>query len=517
MPMGGQDEGPGRRSPADLIERARRASLFYRASYEGTDPHQVRLPAAAGDELIQGIAAGVDTELCQIVPFAAAGQSSQAPFSRAVWRQLAARCVVQRLYLVPTGGVDTDEVDRQIVEDRHHKLQAFSVPISLAGEMATVPMNDMWLIDRSVVVRQETGTDGLASWVVTGNSEEVDRARRLWEELMGRRCAPTAVARQYPAGPELTRWILRSASMLYAMAPMSCTASHFDRKSCVWYHSAWQYLRLFDMVSSPNWHATFYATQLVEAVRGGARRILISGAADYTMLAFVLDAARAMTGRLPDDLDVHALDLCETPLLACRWYAAQVGAEVTVHRRDITRPDQVDELADDGFDLVVTDAFLTRFDRRAVDTVLQSWSRLLRPGGRVITTVRLHPENEWPRRGPEPLDEDGEATEEEPQQGGQPRMTNLVDDFELRFRERAAGWRTLLPVELEELSRAARRYAAQMTSNDLGDAAEVQEAFRRSGFRLSTCDVGRVGGELVGTEYIRLTADSSSDRTVTSG
>ncbi|MFG1777555.1 class I SAM-dependent methyltransferase [Micromonospora sp. NPDC049048] len=482
-------------TPAELIDRARRANLFYRASYEGTDPNSVRLPGAAVDELVQGLVAGVHHELCQIVPYSTTARPAD-PFSRAVFRQLAQRATVRRVYLVPGEDVGLTEVHRQLAEDNEHNLDAVTVPVSIAGEFPSVPMTDMWLIDRQVVVRQEVGRDGLASWVVSGHSEDVARARRLWDDLLCR-SRPTGTAPPRRPGPELTRWLLESAKMLYAMAPMSCGPSYLDEVSCSWYHRAWQYLRLFDMVSSPQWHADFYARHLADAVRAGARRVLISGTADYTTLAFVFEAVRSAIGGLPEDLDVHVLDRCQTPLLACHWYAQQIGARVQVHQADVTCPDEVARVAGQGpFDLVVADAFLTRFTRASAGLVIGNWAALLRPGGSVVTTVRLHNGNEWP------------SNEE---QDGRHRVTDLIDDFELRFRERAAGWRALLPVELEELSDAARHYARRMASHDLGDAEDVVGEFARCGFRLSGSDVGDVDGELVRTQYLRLRATLRDD------
>ncbi|MGW0505348.1 class I SAM-dependent methyltransferase [Micromonospora sp. NPDC003241] len=483
-------------TPAELIERARRANLFFRASYEGTDTKRVRLPGAAIDELIQGLASGVHRELCQIVPYSAVGRPADL-FSRAVFRQLAQRAVVRRMYLVPGEDVGSGDVDRQVDEDRANELHPVKVPVRISGEAVQVPMTDMWLIDRQVVVRQEVGGDGVVSWVVSQDTEDVQRASLLWEELMRR--VPTAdEAPHRPPGPELTRSLLKTASMLYAMAPMSCGPSHQDKKNCSWYHSAWQYLRLFDMVSSPQWHAEFYHRQLAEAVRAGARRVLISGTADYTTLAYVLHAIRSTDGPRLADFEVHVVDKCQTPLLACHWYATQVGADVQVHKADITRQDDVRRLVDGGlFDLVVADAFLTRFARDAAATVIGSWSELLRPGGSVVTTVRLHHGNSWP-------DSDQEMDDRH-------RVSDLVDDFELRFRERAASWRGLLSVHLEELSAAVRQYATRMESYDLGDADEIRTAFGRGGFTLSDAGVGDVYGELVRTKYLRVCAELSGD------
>ena len=55
----------------------------------------------------------------------------------------------------------------------------------------------------------------------------------------------------------------------------------------------------------------------------GPRRVLISGAADYSILAYVLWACRE-NGL---DAEVTVLDRCDTPLLLNTWYAEQGGPD----------------------------------------------------------------------------------------------------------------------------------------------------------------------------------------------
>lgn len=352
-------------------------------------------------------------------------------------------------------------------------------------------MNNLWLIDGSVVVRQESGPGGTGSWLVTGKRDEVDRAHALLQTLSKR-----AARDKPPIGPDLTAWLLNSAQTLHHVAQMSCTGNHMiDEDGCAWYHGAWQFLRLFNMVSSPTWHAEFYADQLRAAIHErGARRILISGSADYTTLAFVLGAARPAPNAPPVKLDVHVVDLCRTPLLACRWYAEQLGIEINIHQANITLTGESEGDGFDSpepFDLVVADAFLTRFDSAGASAVLSRWFDLLAEGGGVLTTVRLHPRNR--NRGGGSFDPDDVA--------GDP-----VDDFELRLRERAADWQDMLPIDLETLLGLGRRYANRMISNDLGDADAVKNAFKDHRFTLVDADAAPVRGELFGTEYLRVVA-----------
>jgi hypothetical protein len=476
----------------DLVKRARRALLMHRVSSEGTDPYSVRVPSDAVEELVLTISAQVQHSVEQIVPFAPQSPAANA-FSGLIWQRVAKRRPVHRFYLVPSSEDNRNQVRQQICEDERHDLRSQPVPVT--GDDARAPMNTLWLIDDSVVVRQEPGPRGTGCWLVTEKQDEVDRARTLMRALSEQ------VSRyQPPIGPDLTAWLLKSAEMLHHVAQMSCIENHLiDEDGCAWYHGAWQFLRLFNMVSSPTWHTEFYSEQLRAAIHErDARRILISGSADYTTLAFVLRAARRAPGDPPVKLDVHVVDLCRTPLLACRWYAEHLGVEISIHQADITRKSESGdaEFGDpEPFDLVVADAFLTRFDIDGAGMVLSRWFDLLGDGGGVVTTVRLHPRNEYLGRDRFDLDDDADR-----------RLGDPVDDFELRLRERATDWQDMLPIDLETLSRLGRRYAKRMISNDLGDADAVKKTFEDHQFTLMEVAAAPVRGELFGTEYLRVVA-----------
>jgi SAM-dependent methyltransferase len=481
-------DGPG---AGELIEYARQACVMHRVSYEGTDPQSVRVPPDAVDELVQTLSATVHGKVQQIVPFAAEHRAADA-FSGRMWRNLAERCRVERFYLVPSGEHNRHEVQLRVKADEDWNLDSVLVPVNAWGGPPQVPMSTLWLIDDKVVVRQEPGAHGAGSWLVTHRRPELDRARALIESLR-----QLAGRDEPPIGPDLTERLLESADLLYHTAQMSCGKNKLiDRKAgCGWYHGAWQYLRLFDMVSSPTWHPGFYTGQLQDAIHErGARRVLISGAADYTTLAFVLDAARPAPGTTPVELDVHVVDLCRTPLLACQWYAKRLGVELTVHQADVTRPGEM-AAAGGSFDLIVADAFLTRFDQDGANNVLSSWFEMLVPGGTVVTTIRLHPSNEYV---------DQEVFDLAFDRGR--RVTDPIDDFEFRLRERATGWQDLLRIDLETLSWAGRQYAKRMISHDLGDAEVIRKAFTYYEFEFEHQEATRVTGELVGTEYLRIAA-----------
>ncbi len=491
----------------EMIRLARRAALQYRASFEGTEPDSVRLPEAAVDELAQSLACTARQEVRQIVLFA----SSRRPASlaRGVWQQAAAQCSFLRYYVVPSGADAARAVDREIAEDRRYGLASVAIPVHSLTDLTEQPISDAWLIDNQVAVRQEQAAEGPATWLVSRQTPEVNRVNSLVRLVDRYQRATSAGSRTALVGPQLTDRLLRSARLLYNVAPMSCTDG-FVGDNCVWYHRVWQYLRLFDMVSSPTWHAPFYQQALRKALSAQDRpRVLITGAADYTTLAFVLDAAHEL-GR---EVEVHVLDKCQTPLLACRWYAdqctaaGQTGALVRTHQVDLTNkwalrrePDLRD------FDVIVADAFLTRFPPERAVQVLHSWRDLLRPGGQVVTTIRLHPQDQW--RSPEAVSTVDSGAEDA--DGYLP--ADPVDVFERRLRQRAGAWRRLLPVEIKDLAGAARTYARSMTSHNLGGSEEITGTFRRAGFTVQISDSHHVAGELRPTNYLQVLAGREPGR-----
>lgn len=464
--------------PASVLDIARLARAFHQLSFEETDPTVVRVPAGATDELIRQLASNA-TRIWQIIPLFP-GTTSIDEFSRLVWCDLASRRKeVRRLYLIPKEA-KSDLAEKRIAADRASTVDARGVVVSLTSQ-PTIPMIETWLVD-DAVIRREGGRNGAPNWVVSVRPEHVLEAQQLWETLWQRSDNPLAGGLV-----DLTDPLLESADMIYETAKVVCTHNHVDRASCEWYHGVWQYLRLLDMASSPTWHSEFYGKWLRHRMNNSAQpRVLITGTADYSMLAFVLFAAQEHPSA-----EVHVLDHCQTPLYACRWYAKYVGARVHLH--DIDFLDDHTQVAGklragspskrSDFDLIVSDAFLTRFRREQAQTVLANWAWLLNPDGMVVTTVRLHPRDS---------DRFG--------------LTQDVSRFVLRLRERLEAWRWPLKIDDDELIDRGREYALKMTSWDLGDLDEVVRLFDATGLTVIHREIADVPGELCQSVYARLVA-----------
>lgn len=159
---------------------------------------------------------------------------------------------------------------------------------------------------------------------------------------------------------------------------------------CGTYHGAWQVLRLLGVLNSMRSDDDFLIAQLDAAIEGGARRILISGAADYALMARIA----AVAGRNQTTVQLTVVDLCETPLELNRWYASRAGMSVELLRTDILKFRNPD-----SFDLVCTHSFLPFFSPAQRGDLLKVWWECLAPGGAVLTAQRTRPNDNSARHG----------------------------------------------------------------------------------------------------------------------
>lgn len=180
--------------------------------------------------------------------------------------------------------------------------------------------------------------------------------------------------------------LAESAPLAWKLALQTCRKDA-DGISCTWNHGLWQYLRLLGLVTSPSHQADFYHSALSRAAKPSPR-VLISGAADYSMLAVVL----AVFGARAPGPQVTVLDACETPLALSRWYAERARVTIETVAADIR-----DYASDNSFDIVCSDNFFGRFPSAERPAVAARWASLLRSGGIAVTINRLRPESEAAR------------------------------------------------------------------------------------------------------------------------
>lgn len=257
--------------------------------------------------------------------------------------------------------------------------------------------------------------------------------------------------------------LLESAPLAWRLAPQLCRKDPATGENCAWVHRFWQYLRLLGLASTPSLHMKFFTDALTD--RAGDQetpKVLISGAADYSMLALVLHAYRERNIRP----DVTVVDQCETPLMLNRWFAERVASEITTRRCDIF------EYTDAGsFDAVCTHSFLSELPPGRWPALLCKWRQLLRPGGAAITINRLRP-----GVGSAPV-------------GFTPEQASA---FRAAVLERAR----LLPgasrTDPLELAHAAETYMSQRRTYAVQSREQILTLFEGAGFRVDSLSHGPV-------------------------
>jgi len=258
-----------------------------------------------------------------------------------------------------------------------------------------------------------------------------------------------------------------SAPLAYRLALQRCGHAP-NGGTCVWSHGLWQYLRLFGLITTPDRQARFYADVFATAAadaaaRGKTARVLISGAADYGMLAQVLRTFRA-AGSLPA---VTVLDACDTPLELCQWYAAREGFSINTHHSNVLDYNTIER-----FDVVCTHSFLGQFDAGDRARLAAKWFELLNPGGRVATVNRIRP---------------GRA-------GDYIRFTEEQAALFLQEVEGHVGRATLAAgVEAPVLKDMAQGYAEKFGAWAVDSVAEIRGLFEGAGFVVQAIDCDPAG------------------------
>jgi SAM-dependent methyltransferase len=245
-----------------------------------------------------------------------------------------------------------------------------------------------------------------------------------------------------------------SAPLARQLASRLCRKNPATGESCEWDHGFWQYLRILRLAASPKRQADFYreAFEQLADSSGSRPRILISGAADYGMLALVLEAFRER-GIEPQ---VTVVDMCETPLALNRWFAERESIEIHTHCSDM-----LSYTSDVPFDLICAHSFFGQFSPAQRPALLTNWHTLLRPGGAVVTVAPIRPG----------------ATRE--LYGFTPAQAAAFCAAALR---RATEMRGALDIEPEEALRGAQRTASQRRGYSVTSLEEIRSLFEQAGF-----------------------------------
>jgi len=196
--------------------------------------------------------------------------------------------------------------------------------------------------------------------------------------------------------------------------------------------------------------------------------VLISGTADYSMLAYVFEAYRngSATPR------VTVVDRCETPLFLCRWYAERQSQTIATHAGDML---DFTPAPEDRFDVVCCHSFLSRIPPAQRLDLIVAWNRALRPGGKVVTNTRLNPS--WSEQA------SGFTAEQ-------------IAAFRDQVYREATKQRDTLHIDPDEIAEAARQYAERSKTFSIRTEEEVVGLFEDGGFALERFDLIEAGGTL---------------------
>jgi SAM-dependent methyltransferase len=255
-----------------------------------------------------------------------------------------------------------------------------------------------------------------------------------------------------------------SAPLAWHLAPQLCRRDSITGEDCTWSHRLWQILRLLDLNTTPVHQGEFMRSALAVAMQGLAcPRVLVSGAADYGMLAQVLMVLGERAA------EIVVVDRCETPLMLNRWYAERAGRSILTVCSDILAFSDARL-----FDVVCTHSFLGQVpaDRRAGLVAL--WHRCLHPGGTVVTVNRVRP-----------LAADV----------GSARFSVEQSEALLaRMRAGAASLPAEIDIDLSELLRVTQGYTRHHLSYPTRSLEEIRELFERAGFRVDELRCAQVAG-----------------------
>jgi hypothetical protein len=275
--------------------------------------------------------------------------------------------------------------------------------------------------------------------------QEADR----WREHIVRSARPC------PDLPSERILLMQSADKLAKLGEPHCRLTSGRKEDCTNYHLPWQKLRLCGVVSTPGWHSGFYAEAVARWATAmeersdsmGPIRLLITGLADYGMLYWLV---QSLPSPIRSTCEIHVLDICRTPLESCVWLSIELERLVPGLKMNIV-PHHEDLLAGKReaatYDLIVSDAFLTRFtghdDKVAV---MSEWLRLIRPEGRILTTARI-------RSGVDDIEDSDRAA--------------FVEKAISRARERG--------LNPEQIAVAAKAYAQYISSFPFSSATAVRD------------------------------------------
>ena len=178
---------------------------------------------------------------------------------------------------------------------------------------------------------------------------------------------------------EIDEPLERSAPLAFETAQRLCEGE--EGNDCRAYHSIWQYMRYLDVWRAIRTDGPLFVAAAEQLARNGRlSRALVSGSADYSMLAHITHGGRR--GGASPAVDV--LDRCATSVQMNKWYAAErkLDARVFQSKALSFQPDR-------QYDLICAHTFLTLQPFAERPALFRKWSEWLLPGGRLCLSDRV--------------------------------------------------------------------------------------------------------------------------------
>lgn len=359
---------------------------------------------------------------------------------------------VARVFICDDAQLENPSLLKFISEDTRSNIDTYIVLSSEVDTQDREILMDFGIWDEQLLCLVSRAASGEAvRCEYTTEERKLAMAKSWRDELMKYAKPPQELLKQkLPRNLSDSLYEVEESASMVEEVSRKCSSRFLGGQKCSWYHSAWQYLRLLDMVATPDWHEQFYAGNLSQVLLRSEKppKILICGVADYGMLSHVVKALKTL--RIYADITV--LDICQTPLDACQWYADKHQIKITTVCDSILNFKQ-----ENSFDCIVTDEFLTVVNHRMRQPVVEQWNKLLKPRGTVITTALI-------RENGASSDAATEAQRE---------------DYEKRCRASAIKRAYLVWPKLayDEIVTMARKYAENMVNHYFHNEEEIRELF----------------------------------------
>lgn len=361
--------------------------------------------------------------------------------------------IIKKLYLIlKNKGSKQNKQYWEIVEA--YKSNGFDIKTLYLCDLQTnsnIELNDMILIDDSICIKAKTNEsiqnkNKITTYYIndiSSNFGEVKKVHFLLRQLR------QEIFQQHKM-LKIFEPLSDSADINYNLAIKNCQNGIMSNGDCTWYHSVWQYLRVIDKVSSPEWHSIFYEKCFNKLFKENENpNILISGTADYSLLAYVYNSSK----QINNTAEIFVLDTCKTPLRICEWYAERQGFKITVLNMNVLKLSQLDI----KFDLICSDAFLTRFSKNDAKEVISNWYDALKERGMVVTTIRTREYSNIQKSD---------------------RKDKYIKDCVDRFQK----WEGYFNISITDFKHMVEAYVNKMHSHDIGNKTAITAMFTNQGF-----------------------------------